>query len=277
MENKILVPYKRHKKRATIITVSGGKGGVGKTFFAVNFAAELKTRGYKVLIFDADINLSNVYLLLNVDDNNSFQDFLEDRIPITGIIQKGVGGVDALFAGGELENIFDLQGENFNKILGGLTEIETSYDYIIIDTQAGLNEFNLKLMLYSDRNVLIANPEITALVDLYKVVKITSLKKHGLRFEIVVNKSNGAESAFRIFNKISHTVSQFQIKTSLSFLGFILDDSRRVIESIQKRIPIVILHQSGNIRVCFKLIADSFLRNVKPKRKFPFFYELLRR
>jgi flagellar biosynthesis protein FlhG len=277
MENNHLTPYKRSKKRATIITVSGGKGGIGKTFFAVNFAVELKSRGNRVLIFDADINLSNSYLLLNVDDNNNIQEFLEDRIPISEIIQKGVGGVDALYAGGDLENIFNLQGENYNKILGGLTEIETSYDYIIIDTQAGLNEFNLGLLLFSDRTVMIANPEITALVDLYKVMKIASSKKHGMRFEIVINKSYGAESAVKIFNKISHTASQFQIKTSLSFLGFILEDSKRVIESIQKRVPIVILHQSGSITVCFKMIADSFLRNEKPKRKLPFFYELLGR
>ena len=277
MENKHLVPYKRSKKRATIITVSGGKGGVGKTFFAVNFAIELKTRGYRVLLFDADINLSNVYLLLNVDDNNSFQDYLEGSISISDIIQKGVGGVDALYAGGDLENVFNLQGEYYNKILDGLTEIEASYDYIIIDTAAGLNSFNLNLMLYSDRTVLITNPEITALVDLYKVLKIISLKKHGLPFEIVINKSYGAENALNTFNKISQTVSQFQIKTSLSFLGFILDDSKRVIESIQKRVPIVILHQSGNITVCFKMITDSFLRNKKPKRKLPFFYELLGR
>jgi flagellar biosynthesis protein FlhG len=277
MEDKHLVPYKRSRKRATIVTVSGGKGGVGKTFFVVNFAAELKARGYRVLIFDADINLSNVYLLLNVDDNNSIQDFIEGRISISDFVQKGIGGVDALSAGGDQENIFNLQGEKINKILGGLTEIETSYDYIIIDSPAGLSEFNMDLMLFSDRTVLIANPEITALVDLYKVMKIASLKKQGLRFEIVINKSYGADSSLNIFEKISRTASQFQIKTFLSFLGFIIDDSKRVSESIQKRVPIVILHQSGNIAVCFKMIADSFLKKEKPKRKLPFFYELLRR
>jgi flagellar biosynthesis protein FlhG len=270
-----LIPYKRSRKRAQIVTVSGGKGGIGKTFFAVNFGVELKNRGFKVLIFDADINLSNVNLFLNIDENKDFEDFLQNRVPIGDIIQKGVGGVDVLYVGNNLNSILTLEKKDFNTITGGLVQVENDYDFIIIDTQAGLTELNLNLLLLSDRNILITNPEITALVDLYKVIKVAADKKSGLYFEIVINRSYGAGSAARIYEKISQTVSQFGIRTSLSFLGFITDDSRRVVESIQKRIPIVILHQSGSINECLRMIANSFLRNVRPRRKFPFFYGLL--
>ena len=193
------------------------------------------------------------------------------------VIKKGVGGVDVFYAGNDLESVFQVRDQEFETIAGGLDEIEMDYDYIIIDTQAGLNEMNVRLMLYSDRNILLTNPEITALVDLYKVIKIVAQRKHGMNFEVVINKSISAESAANIFNKITHTVSQFHIKSSLSFLGYIVDDSKRVFESIQKRIPIVLLHERGNIRECFKMITNSFLRNMKPRRRLPFFYGLLGR
>jgi flagellar biosynthesis protein FlhG len=268
---------KNRSERAQIITIAGGKGGIGKTFLATNFGVALKNNGYRVLIFDADINLSNVYLLLNVDFNRSFQEFLYGNIPIHDVIQKGVGGVDVLYAGEELERIFSLSEEAFNAIADGLSKIENEYDFIVIDTQAGLTELNQKLLLLSDRIILITTPEITALVDLYKVIKVAAYGKKGLHFEIIVNRVQNAEHATRVYKKISQTVSQFGIKSSLSLLGFIVEDQKRVIESIQKRIPIILLHQKGSVAECLRIITNSFLGRSRPKRKFPFFFSLLER
>jgi len=272
-----IVPYRRDDSRARIVTVSGGKGGIGKTFFAVNFGSELRRKGHRVLIFDADINLSNVNLFLNIDVNTNFGDFLNSGIPISDLIQKGVGGVDALYAGNDLDTIFTLEEQDLNRIIGGLNEIESDYDYVIIDTQAGLSDLNFRLMLHSDINVLITTPEITALVDLYKVIKICSERRPGIRFDLVINRVSSAQEALEVYNKVKQTVSQFEVRTSLNFLGFIKEDPKRVFESIQKRVPIVVLHQSGSITECFRLLTGSFLKNRKPKRKFSFLYGLLGR
>lgn len=276
-ENRDMVPAGSLKRRAQVITIGGGKGGIGKTFLSTNLGVALQSRGYRVLVFDADINLSNVHLLLNVDFNRSFKEFLQGKIPIGEVIQKGVGGVDILFAGEELESIFSLSDEAFNTITAGLTRIEGEYDFIIIDTQAGLTELNQKLLLLSDRNILITTPEITALVDLYKVIKMATFGKSGMRFDIVINRVQNAEHATRVYTKISRTVSQFGIKSSLSLLGFIVEDQKRVVESIQKRIPILLLHQKGSISECMRIITNSFLGRSRPKRKFPFFFHLLER
>jgi flagellar biosynthesis protein FlhG len=276
-EKKGLVPYSGTKQGAKVVTISGSKGGIGKTFFAVNFAVELKKRGYKVLVFDADINLSNVNLFLNIDEVSAFTDFLEKRVEIRDVIQKGVGGIDAVYAGGDFETILTVGEEELVRIQEGFSQIESEYDYIVVDTQAGLNRLNLGLILSADRNILITNPEITALVDLYKVIKLASGKKRGLSFEIVVNKAVGPQEATRVYQKISQTVAQFGIRTTLFFLGYIVEDSKRVIESIQKRVPIVVLHESGNIQECYRLITNVFLKDVRTKRRRPFFYGLLGR
>ena len=274
--NKDLIPY-RQQERAKIITVSGGKGGIGKTFFSVNFAVELKNRGYRVLIFDADINMANVNILLHIDENRKFQNFIDNNISLEQLIQKGVGGVDAIYVGDDLMKILDITDDGYNKIISGLTKIETDYDYIIVDTEAGLSKLNMKFMFLSDSVILLTNPELTALMDLYRVIKIMSLQKPGISFDIVINKTPGAENAAKTYQNIIQTVSQFHLKTSLSFLGYILNDPKRVLESIQKRTPLLILTSSGSISQCFQLLTTAFLNKAGRKRKFQFFHSLLGR
>lgn len=274
--NRSLIRGKVKGSGAEIVTVSSGKGGAGKTFFATNFAVELKKRGYRVLIFDSDINLSNTYLLLNIDNSNEFRRFISGEIGISEVIQKGVGGVDVLYAGEEIDTLITLDDQKIGNIVSELQKIENKYDYIIIDTQAGLHPLNLDLILYSSRNIIIANPEITSLVDLYKLIKIAALKKPGIYFDLVVNKALSVKSAADIYSKIKDTVSKFRIRSEINFLGYILEDSKRVLESIQKRTPVVILHETGVLAQCFRIIVDSFLKGAKEKR-IPFFYFLFKR
>jgi len=277
MYSEDLTRYREKNWKAQVIAVSGGKGGTGKTFFSVNFAVELVSLGFKVLIFDADINLSNVNLLMHIDGNKSFKDFLQKNILIESVIQKGVGGVDVLYTGDDIQKVFDIQDDEFKTIIDGLANIESLYDFIIIDTGAGLNEQNLRFMLNSDRIILIANPDITSIIDIYKVIKASASRSRGLNFEIVVNKSSGGEGALQIFEKIAGTIAQFNLNTAVTFLGYIFDDARRVLESIQKRTPIVILHNMGNIKQCFDIIANSFLKKARLKKRIPFIHKLIGR
>lgn len=263
--------------KAQIVAVSGGKGGIGKTFFSVNLAVELRSRGYKVLVFDADVNLSNVSILLHIDETKPFMGLIEKKTPIDTLIQRGVGGVDAIYVGDDLDRILELDDEQYKTILQGLAEIESQYDFIIIDTSAGLDEFNAKLMVLADRIILLANPEATSVVDVYRVVKVMAGRVPGIRFELVVNKAGSAEGAARLYSTLAETISQNNIRTHLDFLGYVLEDGKRVYESIQKRTPLLILHSSGNLNECFKLLSDSFLKGQQRRRRFRFFYNLFGR
>ena len=264
-------------QKAEIVAVSGGKGGIGKTFFSVNLAVELRSRGYKVLVFDADINLSNVNLLLHIDENKPFRDFIAKKIPIQALIQKGVGGVDAIYVGDDLDRIIELDDDQYRTILEGLATIEDEYDFIIVDTGAGLNDFNTKLMLLADKTVLLANPESTSVVDVYRVVKIVAGRVPGIGFYLVVNKAPSAEGAFRIFSSLSQTITRNGIKTKFKFLGYVLNDGKRVFESIQKRTPLLVLHSAGNLNECFRMVTDSFLEGQNRRRRFRFFHSLFGR
>ncbi len=272
--NKELV-LKGKKERAEIVTVSGGKGGVGKTFFSVNFAVELSKMGYRVLIFDGDVNLSNVNILLHINEPSNFGSFINGNVPIEQVILKGVGGVDVIYAGEDINTLLNLDEDDIYKIESGIRVLEDRYDFIVIDTQAGINNFNVNLITGADRVIMIANQEITSLVDLYRVIKVISNKRTGIKYEIVINRAVNPEAASRIFEKISGAVGKFRINSSLSFLGYILEDSKRVIESIQKQVPYVILHENNPITECFRIIVNNFLRSKKQKRNVSFLSMLL--
>ncbi len=270
-----LVP--RKKRRAQVVAVSGGKGGVGKTFFSVNFAVELSKRGYRVLIFDGDINLSNVNILLHINDTPEFKRFLTGEKPVEEIILKGVGGVDVISAGNDIDALLSLNEEMIARISDALSIIEDRYDFIIVDTQAGINEFNINLITNADRAVMITNQEITSLVDLYKVIKVISGRRKGLLYEIVVNRVTMADLAGIVFQKIKNTVQKFNIKSNLKLIGYIFDDPKRVLESIQKQVPFVILHENNPVTECFKIITDNFLAGKIQKRGVSFLSMLLGR
>jgi len=265
----------KNSTKAQIITISGGKGGIGKTFFSVNFAIELARLDYNVLIFDADINLSNAALLLHINNKNDFSTFLNGEIPVDDVISKGVGGVDLLHTGEDLTDFLELTEEQYKVLLEGLNTLEDKYDYIIIDTAAGISNFNTNLMMHSDLIFLITNPELTALLDLYKLIKIVSHKKPGINFDLIVNKTKSGINAIKIFEGISKTINQFKIETNVNFMGYILEDRDRVLESIQKRVPISILHEHGKIGGCIKLIVKNLIGKDESKKKIPFFSSLL--
>ena len=266
---------KNKSSRAEVITVSGGKGGVGKTFFSVNFAIELSRRGYKVLIFDGDINLSNVNILLHIYDLSNFGEFINGEVPLDEVILKGVGGVDVIYAGEDIDFLLNIDEETIDKISEGIEVLEEKYDFIIVDTQAGINRFNINLITGADRVIMIANQEITSLVDLYRIIKVISTQKSGLTYGIVINRVSKADVAAMIYQKITDTILRFKIRSNLNFLGFILDEPKRVLESIQKQIPFVILHENNPVSECFKIIVNNFLRNRRQKRSVSFLSMLL--
>ena len=274
-KNEIYISTPRILRRARIITVSGGKGGVGKSFFAVNFAAALSLAGNKVLIFDADVNLSNVHLMTHINSNTRFDQFLKGEKKLKEIIEKGVGGIDVIYTGNDLGHLIKLDQNEINLLHKSLFGLEMSYDYIIIDTAAGLDELNINLMLLADTVIMVTTPVITAMTDLYRVIKIVSERSPGKIFDIVINQVKEAGEAADTFRKIAAVISKFKINSVPNSLGFILDRKDKVNNSIQKRVPILILDGNDDISACFKLIMKSYLKRVFRPGKYSFFNKLV--
>jgi flagellar biosynthesis protein FlhG len=237
-----------------IITVTSGKGGVGKSNFVVNLAITLQNKGKKVLIFDADLGMGNDDVLMGLYPKHNIFDIVFTELEIKDIIVEGTNGVNLIPAGSALSKAQDLnesQRESFLKKLETLDE----YDYILMDTGAGVNRDVLSFIAASEELIIITTPEPTSLTDGYSLIKATDHYKLKTKAKIVVNKAFTKEEGEETFRKFDRAVSKF-LKINIEYLGCILED-KKLVQSVRQQKPFVVLYPNCN--------ASSDIENIAMK------------
>ena len=253
------------KKRTTkIITVTSGKGGVGKSNFVVNLAITLQKKGNKVLVFDADVGMGNDDVLMGIYPKYTMFDVINGK-EIEDIIEQGPAGVMLLAAGSGLNQVEDLQTEERENFLNKLESLE-GYDYIIMDTGAGINKSVLAFISCSEELVLLTTPEPTSLTDAYSLIKATSHFKIKDKANVVVNKTFTEEEGIQTFNKLKKAVDKF-LDLDVTYLGAISDD-RKLVKSVRDQVPFVIAYPNSDAAREIDIIAEKFINgkeyNAKP-------------
>lgn len=251
---------------AKIISVTGGKGGSGKTFCSVNLATELASRGNKVLLFDADINCSNVFIMINVKPGNLFQKYFEGGATLKETIVESPHGVSVISAGVNILRFIQFENEyNLSRLTRDLKELSSEYDFVIFDHAAGISQETLKFYEISDEIIFVANPEVTALTDLYRVIKVVVTNNLCDNLNLVVNKVKNIDWAVNLYREVTSVMSRFKLNKELFLLGPILSDEEHVIMSIQKRTPLVKLFPKTPIKGGFSLAVTRLLYKIGGK------------
>ena len=243
------------ENKSIVITVTSGKGGVGKSNFIVNLAITLSKEGKKVLLFDADIGMGNDDVLMGIYPKYTMFDAINGK-EIEDIIEQGPAGVMLLAAGSGLNQIEDLQTEERVKFLNKLESLE-GYDYIIMDTGAGINKSVLAFISCSEELVLLTTPEPTSLTDAYSLIKATSHFKIKDKANVVVNKTFTEEEGIQTFNKLKKAVDKF-LDLDVTYLGAISDD-RKLVKSVRDQVPFVIAYPNSDAAREIDIIAEKFI------------------
>lgn len=226
-------------KTTKIITVTSGKGGVGKSNFVVNLAISLQQKGEKVLIFDADLGMGNDDVLMGLYPRYNIFDILSTDKTLNDIIIEGPAGVKLVPAGSGLNKVQELQENERKRFLKNLEALD-EFDYILMDTGAGVSKDILSFISASEELIIITTPEPTSLTDAYSLIKATDYFKLKDKAKVIVNKAFTKKEGEDTYKKFKKAVDKF-LKIEVEYLGCILDD-KKLVMSVRAQKPFMILY-----------------------------------
>lgn len=212
-----------------LISVTSGKGGVGKTTVTCNLAMSLAAAGHRVLIFDGDIGMANVDIFFGVRARHTIQDLLSGE-PIQKCITKLVKNIDLLAGGSGLYDLLSMNAFERREVIQQIQSIHLNYDYVLIDTAPGLHDYVLHLNSVADECIVLITQDPSSFADAYALVKTLFHKYKMKDFYVVCNLVEEANGD-TLFEKFSEVVEKF-LNIRLSYLGTISED--RVLKKAQR-------------------------------------------
>ena len=217
----------RNVEHAKVLTITSGKGGVGKSNTAVNLAIQFRRMGKRVIIFDADFGLANVQIMFGVVPKHTLKDVIYGQMRMDSIIEKGPEGIGFISGGSGIVGLNDLRHDQIDLLVRSLGSLNRLTDVLIIDTGAGVSRNVMDFVLASPEVVLITTPEPSSLTDSYSLMK--ALYNHpkfvegGTNVRLLANRVNSPEEANALYEKLNSVVSGF-LKGKLEYLGMIPQD-----------------------------------------------------
>lgn len=257
--NKDVFSSKKEINKAKIISVSSGKGGVGKTSFAINFSISLSRLGYDVVIIDADIGLSNIEILSGININYSISDIIFYNKSIFDIAAIGPEGIRIISGGSGFQQFKLLKEENFSKLIDEIEKLQSTVDYIIIDTGAGISESVMDFIMTTEELIVICTPDPTSLTDSYILIKSLLNNNFTGKINLISNLVKNRNEGKEVFNKLQSTVQNF-LKFEINFLGYI-EKSSVPSEAIRNQIPFMVSNPDSSVSKKINLIAMNFIED----------------
>ncbi len=241
---------------ARIITVTSGKGGVGKTNISVNTCLHLARLGYRTCLFDADLGLANINILLGLYPEYNLEDVILNNKTVKDIMIRDYDGIDIIPGSSGVEKIANLEHEQIDQLVKSFSEFD-SYDFFFFDTSSGASKDVISFCRASSELVLVITPEPTSLTDAYGLLKILSLNGFNGPVMVVVNQAGDAKTANIAYTKLKKTVHKY-LPINIVPLGLIVYDDH-VAEAVKEQKPFISLYPNSNISKCIKNIAKHLV------------------
>jgi len=240
------------------ITITSGKGGVGKTNVSLNLALYLSQRGYKTCLFDADFGLANINILLGLQPKHDLKDVILNGKKIQDIILKIDDHMDILPGSSGIEEMANLNADRIEILSQELSEMP-GYDFLIFDTSAGISNNVISLCLATPEVVLLITPEPTSLTDAFALLKVLTLNGFKGEAKVVLNQCKNADVANLVYKKFQSAVLKY-LALDVQALGIIYPDAN-VAEAVKQQRPFLRLYPDTTASKCIKKIGERLLSN----------------
>lgn len=247
------------EKKAKVISISSGKGGVGKTNFSINLAISLRKLGNRVVIIDADIGLGNVEILSGINLKNTISDIVFSNKNIMEVMGDGPEGIKIISGGSGLKELSLLKDENLPYLISEIDKLQSIVDYIIIDTGAGISPVVIDFIMASNEVIVVSTGDPTSIMDSYILIK--SLITSGFKgdINIVANLIKNKNEANEVYNKLNNATNNF-LRVQTNFLGYI-ERNELVNTAVRNQIPFTVSHPLSPTSKRIMNIAENIIDN----------------
>ncbi|MDD2366571.1 MAG: MinD/ParA family protein [Desulfuromonadaceae bacterium] len=247
-----------------VISVTSGKGGVGKSNVVSNLAIALSAQGKKVLLIDADLGLGNLDVLLGLSPVYNLNHVLNGEKSIVDILIDGPAGIKIIPAGSGVQELTSLGQHEKLKLLDELDMLEEQFDILIVDTEAGISENVTYFTVAAQEIFVVVTPEPTSITDAYALIKLLATRYSEHHFKVLVNMAKDSEDALEVFRKLANVAGRF-LDISLDYLGCVIKDEK-VIEAVKRQKAVTELFPDSEAAQCFTTIARRVIENKRQNR-----------
>ena len=252
------------KRNARVITVSSGKGGVGKSNFSVNLAIQLAKRGKRCVIIDADFGLANIEVLLGVMPKYNFTNVISGEKPIVEVVTEGPGDIKFISGGSGFTQLANISDRQISYLIENIAHLDEISDIIIIDTGAGISKQVVDFITASNEAVIVTTPEPTSITDAYAVMKKIKEQNSAMpKFHIIVNRVESKKEGDEIFGKLERVCAKF-LNIEVNNLGYLPYD-QYLVKAVKAQNPVSIMYPGApvvkNIERISEYIIDSHKAN----------------
>ena len=237
-----------------VIAITSGKGGVGKTNITSNLGIELAARGARVCIFDADTSLANINVLMGLSPQHTIGDLLCGDKSIDDIIIDGPKGLKIVPAASGIAECADLSEAQQQTLISALVELEKRFDYILIDTAAGIGDNVLSFIKSAQFAIVVISPEPTSLTDAFALIRVLKRQRYDRPIYILVNMVMNYTNSMDVFNRFEAATQKY-LHVKVHYLGYIPDDAN-IRESVASQTPVTLRSPDSLASRCFGTLAE---------------------
>lgn len=251
-----------------VITVTSGKGGVGKSNVSINLAIQLKKMGQRVIILDADFGLANIEIMFGTIPQYNLADLIYQGKSMQEIINWGPGEVGFISGGSGIAGLSNLSTENLLYIVKNLAQLDAIADVIIIDTGAGISDAVLEFLVASSEILLVTTPEPTSITDSYSLLKALNrhprFYKEFSKIKVIANRVGNEKEGETLFNKLNMVVNRY-LKLPIEYLGFVPQDEQLAGAVMQQK-PVSLQNENAKSSKAFEQMANTLLNGESAKQ-----------
>lgn len=266
---RIIKANRQSRPLARVITVTSGKGGVGKSNTSINLAIQFRKMGKKVIILDADFGLANIEIMFGAVPKHNLCDLIYQGKQIKEIITWGPMEVGFISGGSGIAGMSNLSRDYLSYIIQNLALLDTMADIIIVDTGAGISDAVLEFLVASGEILLVTTPEPTSITDSYSLLK--ALYRHprfdeeASKVKMIANRVAKEEEGEILFGKLNAVVERY-LKIPMTYLGSIPEDTQ-LSRAVMQQMPVSIQNPGARSTAAYKKIADRLMDKEEEERQ----------